>query len=790
MTVAADTTFPIKYSGTGSTGPFSITSPFLKDTDLIVTKTATGVTSTLTLNTHYTLTGAGNPLGGALTLVSALLTGEILTIDRQTVRVQQADLINTTLDVNSIEASLDRLTLMVQDLKKEVNRCIKVPIDSQVTDVEVNDLIANEVLTVDNTGTAITGGLQQTTTATIVTSGLATDDFLQWDGTDVRYENRRYTERVSTKDKGVPSDGVTDARAALDSLFTTYSNRTIYFNNGTYLVNSNLTIPSTVNVEFDRNAKIKLATGVTLTINCPFFVGETQVFDCQGTSTVSGLKYASATWFGAVGNGSADDTIPLQKTLDTNAADIFFPKNYKITDTIYTDTTGNRILGRSTNVSYLQGSLTSNKPLLSIRGAQQLVERIHFQPQNTTTNSIAIQGANKIQIGYCRFLVASGASGNNIAILMDDRDENSNFVAGAYNHYIHHCSFGSVGYEYARCIDTAGTSGGINATIISECNFIGNKIIRFNNGGGNVITDCLGQATGASSIFLEYNGQFTSKGNYIDTFDTQYKTLGASARLVVFGDSWDNSTTKTAKTNTTDASPVFYADAYSGLHNLTLSSDTYNGYTSISSSGSTFTPTRIYHKITGNGAYRTGTILSTTGVLDGQLLILTGETWPVEFVASTTTIFERGENAVVVGNDTTRGGVSVIGFIYLSGFSKWVEIFRTYQLGNSGKTARIYFQDITANAQTINAETPVTRLTTSGNYTGLLLENGSFGGQDLTIVATTSSNTLDITTASNVVFGTGGAPTLGLATTNEMSISFIWDATSGKWRETARVVVP
>ena len=790
MTVAADTTFPLKYNGAGSTGPFAITSPFLSDSDLIVTKTATGVTTTLTLNTHYTLTGAGNPLGGNLTLVSALLTGEILTIDRQTQRTQPADLINTTLDVNSIEASLDKLTLMVQDLKKEVNRCIKVPTDSAVTDVEVNDLIANEVLTVSGTGTTITGGLQQTTTATIVTSGLATDDFLQWDGTDLRYENRRYTERVSTRDKGIPSDGVTDARNALNSLFTTYSNRTIYFNNGTYLINSNLTIPSTVNVIFDRNAIIKLATGVTLTINCPFFPGETQVFNCQGTSAVAGLKYASATWFGAVGDGSADDTIPLQKTLDTNAASIYLPKIYKITNTIYTDFTGNRIFGSSRNSTYLQGSLTSSNPLLSVRGSQQIIERIHFQPQNTTTNSIAIQGGNKIQIRDCRFLVAAGASGNNVAILMDDRDENSNFVPGAYNHYIYNCSFGAPGFEYARCIDTAGTSGGINATVISDCNFIGNKIIRFNDGGGNVINNCLGQATGASSIFLEYNGQFTVNGNYIDTFDTQYKTLGPAARLVVLGDSWDNSTTKTAKTNTTDASPVFYVDSYTGLHNLTLSSETYNGYTSISSSGSTFTPTRIYHKITGNGAYRTGTILSTTGVLDGQLLILTGETWPVEFIASTTVLFERGEAAVVLGNDTTVGGVSVIGFVYLSGFSKWVEIFRTYQLGNSGKTARIYFQDITANGQTIKAETPVTRLTTSGNYNALLLEDGSFGGQDLTIVATTSSNTLDITTASNVVYGTGGAPTIGLATTNEMSISFIWDATSGKWRETGRVLVP
>jgi len=85
MTVST-TTARIAYAGNGSTTRFTIPFFFLADADLrVLRRSALGTETALALTTHYIVSGAGNPAGGAVTLFTAPATGETLTIVRDPV---------------------------------------------------------------------------------------------------------------------------------------------------------------------------------------------------------------------------------------------------------------------------------------------------------------------------------------------------------------------------------------------------------------------------------------------------------------------------------------------------------------------------------------------------------------------------------------------------------------------------------------------------------------------------------------------------------------------------------
>lgn len=119
MTVSSATA-NASYTGNGSTQIFPIPFYFLVDTDIKVSKkaAATGVISTLTLNSDYTLTGAGNQAGGSATLVVAPASGDQIFIERNVIAVQEtAYPVNSTFPAASHEKALDRLTMLVQQLQ-------------------------------------------------------------------------------------------------------------------------------------------------------------------------------------------------------------------------------------------------------------------------------------------------------------------------------------------------------------------------------------------------------------------------------------------------------------------------------------------------------------------------------------------------------------------------------------------------------------------------------------------------------------------------------------------------
>lgn len=118
MTISTATA-SASYTGNGTTQIFPVPFYFLVDTDVKVSRkvATTGVISVLTLNSDYTLSGAGNQAGGSATLVTAPASGDLLFIERNVDLVQEtAYPDNGIFPASSHEKALDRLTMITQQL--------------------------------------------------------------------------------------------------------------------------------------------------------------------------------------------------------------------------------------------------------------------------------------------------------------------------------------------------------------------------------------------------------------------------------------------------------------------------------------------------------------------------------------------------------------------------------------------------------------------------------------------------------------------------------------------------
>ena len=146
MTVAS-TTSKVSYSGSGSVGPYPIPFRFIKDADIVaVQATAAGVETTLALGTNYTLTGAGDTSGGALTLDQALPVGSTLVISRNPAVVQETDYVeNAAFPAETHEAALDLLTMICQALDEKISRAVLVDISSTTDPSDLLDEIDADV---------------------------------------------------------------------------------------------------------------------------------------------------------------------------------------------------------------------------------------------------------------------------------------------------------------------------------------------------------------------------------------------------------------------------------------------------------------------------------------------------------------------------------------------------------------------------------------------------------------------------------------------------------------------
>ena len=145
----------VAYSGSGSTGPFSIPFYFLANSHIRAVKLSSSTETVLTLTTDYSLTGAGDEDGGTLTLVVALASGETLTITRNVPLTQETNWpIADPFPAASHEQAADKLTMIVQQIDDTLGRTLRQPVSdaTALAELPIAASRASMALTFDANG--------------------------------------------------------------------------------------------------------------------------------------------------------------------------------------------------------------------------------------------------------------------------------------------------------------------------------------------------------------------------------------------------------------------------------------------------------------------------------------------------------------------------------------------------------------------------------------------------------------------------------------------------------------
>jgi hypothetical protein len=105
--------------------------------------------------------------------------------------------------------------------------------------------------------------------------------------------------------------GYSTFAAAVATLNASGVATTLYVPAGTHTVSADLTVNSNIALRPSSGAFITVATTKTLTINGQLDAGRYKIFVLTGTGAVAGLKTVFPEWFGAIGNGTTDDSTAL-----------------------------------------------------------------------------------------------------------------------------------------------------------------------------------------------------------------------------------------------------------------------------------------------------------------------------------------------------------------------------------------------------------------------------------------------------------------------------------------------
>ena len=115
------------FAGDDSTVAFDYPYAFFNTTELVVyVIDSVGAETLQTETTDYSVSG-GSGSTGTVTMVTAPATGETLRIQRVLPITQGIDAVNgNTNDAEVMEASLDKLTMMIQQVNELANRALRI----------------------------------------------------------------------------------------------------------------------------------------------------------------------------------------------------------------------------------------------------------------------------------------------------------------------------------------------------------------------------------------------------------------------------------------------------------------------------------------------------------------------------------------------------------------------------------------------------------------------------------------------------------------------------------------
>ncbi len=114
------------YAASEGQTAFAYTFPILASADLGVKRLRAGVSTRLTLDTDYTVSGAGTQPGGTVTLTAESQAGDLVALFGDETGERITDFLGETFTGPEINAELDRIAQAVLDLRRTVNRRIGI----------------------------------------------------------------------------------------------------------------------------------------------------------------------------------------------------------------------------------------------------------------------------------------------------------------------------------------------------------------------------------------------------------------------------------------------------------------------------------------------------------------------------------------------------------------------------------------------------------------------------------------------------------------------------------------
>ena len=176
----------IQYTASASQTVFAYDFLIFDEADITVIKD--GVTLTLGAGNDYTVSGVGNASGGNITLTTGASAGELVTIFRDTVIQRESQYqVDCRFDAEPIERDLDRITVILQELDRDLSRSIVLNPEDASSGITLPSLQADRILKVnsaaDNFELAALSEITSFVPDTNI-SGESSGDILEYDGTN------------------------------------------------------------------------------------------------------------------------------------------------------------------------------------------------------------------------------------------------------------------------------------------------------------------------------------------------------------------------------------------------------------------------------------------------------------------------------------------------------------------------------------------------------------------------------------------------------------------------------
>jgi hypothetical protein len=323
MTISSQTRKAGPFIGNGSTTAFPFSFKVFAASDLVVTRANTSdVESTLTVGTDYTVSLNANQNtnpGGTVTLTSALVTNFKLVLTSAVPNLQPVDITNNGgFYPKVINDALDRVTIQVQQISLDASRGIKVPLTSSLTGEQLTEQLFDA--RDEAAAAASAAASSQTAAAGSETSASSSAS------TAATKASEASTSATSAGNSASAASG--SATAAAGSATTASNSATTATNKAAEAASSATGAASSASTATTQAGIATTKAGEATTAAAAAAGSATTAEYWADLSAVAVRNGAHVTDFGAVGNGTTDDTTAVQAAINSGAKLIVFPAGF------------------------------------------------------------------------------------------------------------------------------------------------------------------------------------------------------------------------------------------------------------------------------------------------------------------------------------------------------------------------------------------------------------------------------------------------------------------------------